>query len=124
MGKHGLHLNESLARLRAAIPRFLDAARSGLARESRETIHMLAVLYKLARGIPVSESEKRGACRQLGDLAKIIPAFAVFMMPGGTFLLPMFAKLVPFQLLPQISFIEEGDIEEIIKPTVTEEELI
>jgi hypothetical protein len=37
---------------------------------------------------------------QLIDLAKVVPALAIFAAPGGMLLLPLLAKLLPFNLLP------------------------
>ena len=37
---------------------------------------------------------------QLIDLAKTIPALAIFAAPGGMLLLPILLKLLPFNLLP------------------------
>ena len=46
-------------------------------------------------------AEERGKVRaQLIDLAKAVPALAIFAAPGGMLLLPLLAKLLPFNLLP------------------------
>jgi hypothetical protein len=37
---------------------------------------------------------------QLVDLAKAVPALAIFAAPGGMLLLPLLAKLLPFSVLP------------------------
>ena len=37
---------------------------------------------------------------QLIDLAKAVPALAIFAAPGGLLLLPLLAKLLPFNVLP------------------------
>ena len=37
---------------------------------------------------------------QLIDLAKAVPALAIFAAPGGMVLLPLLAKLLPFDVLP------------------------
>ena len=42
---------------------------------------------------------------QLLDLAKTIPALAIFAAPGGMLLLPILLKLLPFNLLPS-SFVD------------------
>jgi hypothetical protein len=34
------------------------------------------------------------------DVAKAVPALAIFAAPGGMLLLPILAKLLPFSLLP------------------------
>jgi hypothetical protein len=37
---------------------------------------------------------------QLIDLAKVVPALAIFAAPGGMLLLPLLSKLLPFNILP------------------------
>ena len=37
---------------------------------------------------------------QLIDLAKAVPALAIFAAPGGMLLLPILAKVLPFNVLP------------------------
>jgi len=49
---------------------------------------------------------------QLLDTLKTIPSLAIFMLPGGAILLPLFAKLIP-NLLPSAfddNRIEEDDL--------------
>jgi hypothetical protein len=56
----------------------------------------------------LSEDEKKMVREQLKDLAKTVPAFTVFMMPGGTILLPVLMKMLP-NLVP--SAFRENQIE-------------
>jgi len=46
-----------------------------------------------------SEEEKEKVKIQLLDICKAIPAFTVFMLPGGALLLPLLIKLIP-DILP------------------------
>jgi hypothetical protein len=68
--------------------------------ELSETGEMLQVLHKYAVGRTVSEEERKRALEQAKDLARTIPAFGIFMLPGGAILLPLVAKLVPWRLMP------------------------
>lgn len=47
----------------------------------------------------LTKSEKRKIRSQLLDIFKTIPSLTIFLLPGGTLLLPVFIKLVP-KLLP------------------------
>lgn len=55
----------------------------------------------------LTEEEKEKVKAQLLDILKSIPAFAVFMLPGGALLLPLLIKLIP-DILPS-SFREDVD---------------
>jgi hypothetical protein len=71
--------------------------------ESKE----LVVLLKKATYTKLSDDEKVKVKEQLLDICKGIPAFAVFMLPGGALLLPLLIKLIP-DILPS-SFREDSD---------------
>ncbi len=68
--------------------------------EVRETGELSVLLVKAGRGQPLTAEEKRKVVAQLLDIAKTIPALAVFALPGGGILLPVLLKLLPFNLLP------------------------
>jgi hypothetical protein len=68
--------------------------------EFRETGELGTLLAKAAAGQTLDGTEKRKVKEQLLDLAKAVPALAVFAAPGGMVLLPLLAKLLPFDLLP------------------------
>ena len=65
-----------------------------------ETGDMLEILWKMSLNIEVSEDEKKRAYEQAKDLAKTIPAFGIFLLPGGMILLPLIAKIIPWEILP------------------------
>ncbi len=71
-----------------------------LVTEIRETGELGALLAKAAAGTRLSADEKRKVRAQLLDLAKAVPALAIFAAPGGMLLLPLLAKLLPFNVLP------------------------
>ncbi len=55
----------------------------------------------------LTDKEKEKVKAQLLDILKSMPAFAVFMLPGGALLLPLLIKLIP-DILPS-SFREDVD---------------
>jgi len=57
----------------------------------------------------LSREEKKKVQNQLLDIFKSIPSLAIFILPGGAILLPIFIKLIP-KLLP--SAFDENRIEE------------
>jgi hypothetical protein len=76
-----------------------------LLQEIRETRELGELLAKAAAGGSLSGEEKGKVRQQLIDLAKTIPALAIFAAPGGMLLLPILFKLLPFNLLPS-SFVD------------------
>ena len=56
-------------------------------------------LIKKATHTSLSSEEKEKIKIQLLDVCKSIPAFAIFMLPGGALLLPLLIKLIP-DILP------------------------
>ncbi len=68
--------------------------------EVRQTGELGQLLAKAASGKTLDGEEKRKVRRQLLDLAKAVPALAIFAAPGGMLLLPILAKLLPFSVLP------------------------
>jgi hypothetical protein len=71
-----------------------------LVMEIRETGELGQLLARAAAGGTLTAAEKRKVRAQLIDLAKAVPALAIFAAPGGMLLLPLIAKLLPFNLLP------------------------
>jgi hypothetical protein len=68
--------------------------------ELRETGELGQLLARAAAGTALTSEEKRKVKAQLIDLAKAVPALAIFAAPGGMLLLPLLAKLLPFNVLP------------------------
>lgn len=73
--------------------------------ESKELMILLA--HSTTRDL--DKSEKRKVKRQLLDVFKSIPSLTIFLIPGGSLLLPIFIKFIP-QMLPS-SFNENLDKE-------------
>ncbi len=67
--------------------------------EIRETGELGQLLLKRTHGqLSVEEEEKIRL--QILDICKTVPALAVFAAPGGTLLLPIVMRLLPFDLMP------------------------
>lgn len=71
-----------------------------LMQEVRETGELSLLLGKAARRQKLTADERQRMRAQLIDLAKVIPALAIFAAPGGLLLLIALAKVLPFNLLP------------------------
>ena len=68
--------------------------------EIKQTGELSELLAKAAAGKTLAAEEKAKVKEQLLDLAKAVPALAIFAAPGGMLLLPLLAKLLPFSVLP------------------------
>jgi hypothetical protein len=88
--------DQVVERVSSAVTENLEA----LVTEIRETGELGQLLAKAAAGNALTGDEKRKVRAQLIDLAKAVPALAIFAAPGGMLLLPLLAKLLPFSLMP------------------------
>ncbi len=88
--------DQMVERVTAAVTDNVDA----MVLEIRQTGELGTLLGKAAAGKTLTADEKRKVKSQLIDLAKAVPALAIFAAPGGMLLLPLLAKLLPFNLLP------------------------
>lgn len=68
--------------------------------EIRQTGELGQLLARAASGSKLTGEEKKKVRVGLIDLAKAVPALAIFAAPGGLLLLPLLAKLLPFNVLP------------------------
>ncbi len=68
--------------------------------EAQQMGELSTLLGRLARGQTLSAPERRRMREQLLDLAKAIPAVAIFAAPGGMLLLAALVKLLPQSFLP------------------------
>lgn len=64
-----------------------------------QTGDLMALLARSMRE-PLTADEQRRMREQLIDVCKAVPALALFAAPGGTLLLPILAKVLPFSLAP------------------------
>jgi hypothetical protein len=84
----------------AGIQRTLEKNFNALMKEVRETGELSLLLTKAARGQDLTRDERRRMRQQLIDVAKAIPALAIFAAPGGLLLFIALAKVLPFNILP------------------------
>jgi len=82
------------------LAQLLAASRNSkrLQKELSESAELVALLSK-STVKDLSKEEKKKVQRQLLDIFKSIPSLAIFLLPGGAVLLPIFIKLIP-TLLP------------------------
>ncbi|MDG5492201.1 LETM1-related biofilm-associated protein [Psychroserpens sp. SPM9] len=69
-----------------------------LIKEMRQSKELMLLITKSTHS-DLSKEEQKQMQAQLLDTLKAIPSLAIFMLPGGAILLPLFAKLIP-NLLP------------------------
>lgn len=69
-----------------------------LLQEIQESKDLMQLLTKSLTE-PLSKEERKKVKQQLLDVCKAIPALAVFLLPGGSILLPVLIKFVP-SILP------------------------
>jgi len=79
-----------------------------LLNELKESKELMVLLTKSTTRDLTDEEQKR-VQNQLLDIMKSIPSLAIFMLPGGAILLPLFVKFIP-KLLP--SAFDENRIKE------------
>lgn len=65
-----------------------------LAAELKESKELVSIIAKSTTE-ELSKEEKEKARHQLKDLARTIPALTLFMLPGGSLLLPIILKIIP-----------------------------
>ncbi len=76
----------------------LEKNKKSLLKEIEESKELIFLLKESSqRKLNIEEKEK--VKEQLFDICKSIPAFTVFMLPGGAILLPLLIKFIP-KLLP------------------------
>lgn len=90
------------------VNRLIQRNRKRLLTELTESRELMLLLSKSTRK-ELNEEEKKKMQTQLFDVFKSIPSLAIFLLPGGAVLLPIFIKLIP-KLLP--SAFDENRIEQ------------
>jgi hypothetical protein len=69
-----------------------------LSKEIKESGELMQLLAK-STAKDLSKEEKKKVKKQLLDICKTIPSLTIFLLPGGSLLLPILIKFIP-QLLP------------------------
>jgi hypothetical protein len=78
--------------------KILGRNKDKLAAELKESKELL-FLIKKSTTHELTKEEKEKVKSQFLDLAKSMPALAIFLLPGGALLLPMVLKVIP-SLIP------------------------
>lgn len=81
-----------------------------LAKELRESKELVFLIRK-SLTTSLTDEEKAKVKQQTLDICKAIPAFTVFMLPGGAILLPLLIKLIP-DILPSAFRADDEDLED------------
>ena len=84
----------------------LQRNRKRLYKELQQSKEAMALIRKSTR-TSLDDEEKEKIKVQLLDVFKAIPAFAIFLLPGGALLLPLVIKMIP-DILPS-AFREDVD---------------
>ncbi|RLD47866.1 MAG: hypothetical protein DRI94_13360 [Bacteroidetes bacterium] len=82
--------------------------------EIRESGELLVLIQKSLK-TELTIEEKQKINKQIKDIIKSIPALAIFMIPGGTIILPIILKILPNDLVYPSSFKNEKQINNDIK---------
>lgn len=90
------------------VERIVRANLGALRTEIQETGDLMALLMKSARH-ELTPDEQARVKSQLLDICKTIPALAIFVAPGGSLLLPLLMKVLPFNLMPS-AFSEDDEV--------------
>ena len=85
--------------------RIIGRNRERLLTEMRESKELMALLQKSTKE-ELSLEEKEQVKDQFYDILKSMPSLALFLLPGGTLLLPIVMKLVP-ELIPSAFKVNE-----------------
>ena len=88
------------------IKELLQKNKKILGKELQESKEAMSLIKKSTYSTLTNE-EKEKVKVQMLDICKAIPAFAIFMLPGGALLLPLLIKLIP-DILPT-SFREDDE---------------
>lgn len=100
----GAQYYESMARF---VDKLISRNSKRLRKELMESKDLMILLSKSTLRELTAEEKKRMQ-KQLVDVIKSIPSLAIFLLPGGAVLLPIFVKLIP-KLLP--SSFDENRVE-------------
>ncbi len=74
--------------------RILERNKKKIAKELKESKELVRLIGLSSRR-ELTQEEREKLRLQMKDLARAIPALTVFMLPGGTVLLPLLLKLLP-----------------------------
>ncbi len=105
-----IHYNEGLDRIRQALldrtQNIIQKNKQKITTEILESKELVELIRKSINE-DLSTSEKDKVREQIFDLLKTIPSLAIFMIPGGAFILPIILKILPEEVLMPSSFINK-----------------
>ncbi|HBK84371.1 MAG TPA: hypothetical protein DDZ41_12405, partial [Flavobacterium sp.] len=81
-----------------SVRKLITRNKKRLTRELKESKELLQLLAK-STTVDLDKEEKKKVKKQLLDICKTIPSLTIFLLPGGSLLLPILIKYIP-QLLP------------------------
>jgi hypothetical protein len=87
--------------------------KESLLQELRQSKEAMLLIKKSTR-TSLTDLEKEKIKIHLIDICKSIPALTIFLLPGGTLLLPILIKLIP-DILPS-AFRDQNDNERLPEP--------
>ncbi|MBN2694265.1 hypothetical protein JXR93_06350 [bacterium] len=93
------------------ITSILTENKDKIIKELEETKEMASLINKWRKGKKLTTDESELVYSQLVDVLKTVPALGIFILPGGTILLPVLAKVLPFNILPS-AFAKAANISE------------
>ncbi len=92
--------------LTSKLTKMVKKNKSMIAQEISESKELVELLAK-SRNQKLSAEEKKKVKGQLFDILRTIPSFAIFMVPGGSILLPILLKIIPENIMKPSSFINK-----------------
>jgi len=81
--------------------------KANISKELAESKELMELLWK-SQNTSLSDEERAKVKEQLTDLVKTIPSLAIFLVPGGSVLLPLLLKILPEEIVMPSSFRNVG----------------
>ena len=103
-------VEQSIKDINKMVSKLISRNSKRLMKELRESKELM-VLLSQSTSRELTEEEQKKMQEQLMDIIKSIPSLAIFMLPGGGILLPLFVKFIP-KLLPSAFDENRIDVEE------------
>lgn len=97
---------EVTATLQKRVAKFFDRNKKAIIQEINESKELVSLLKKSATE-PLTPEEKKKVKEQILDILKMIPSFAIFIMPFGSLILPLILKIIPDHILKPSAYLEE-----------------
>jgi hypothetical protein len=89
--------------------KILGRSKDKLALELSQSKELVSLIAKSAKS-DLTKDEREKVKKQFKDLARTIPSLGLFLLPGGSLLLPIILKIIP-DLVPsafRVNEVEEG----------------